>query len=235
MNTSELLNELRTNVLRDAESADSLWSDESLIVYLNNSYEEFAEETLTIRDKTTAAVTQIILSSGVVDYALHEAVLAVYSARYNTDIYDLPLVTHPIQRGGTLVDTNWFDVNGSAAVLGRPTAYQLDEASKILTVYPTPTSVEQGKKLFLRVARLPLTLFSVGADITPEIPRRYHITLADGAAAEALSSHDVDGEAVARATKRRGKFDRAMWLARRRFRRLNKAPIKIDLGRYSWP
>lgn len=235
MNTTDLLTELRTNILRDTESVDSLWSDDTLIAYLNDAYEEFAEETLTIRDKTTVTVTQISLSTGVSDYALHDAVLSVYSVRYDVDTFDLPLVTRPILRSGGLSDTDWFDVSASSSTPGRPVAYQLDEANKTLTAYPAPSSAENGKKLYLRIARLPLALFSVGAEIVPEIPRRYHIALAEGAAAEALSNHDVDGEAVARATKRRGKFDRAMWLARRRFKRLNKAPVRIDTGGYGWP
>ncbi|MGH9895770.1 MAG: hypothetical protein ACREA0_28055, partial [bacterium] len=85
MNTTGLLDELRSNMLRDADSADALWTDDALIRYLNQAYEEFAEETLTLRDKTTAAVTQITLATGVTDYALHAAVLTVYSARYDTD------------------------------------------------------------------------------------------------------------------------------------------------------
>lgn len=235
MNTTALLAELRTNILRDASSADSLWTDATLVQYLNDAYEEFAEETLTLRDKTTAAVTQITLATGVTDYALHDAVLTVYSARYDTDTYDLPLITHPTVYDHVQRDTDWFDVNNAASTPGRPQAIQLDEATKTFTVYPAPTSAESGKLIRLRVARLPLTLFTVGVDIVPDLPNRYHLALCDGAAALALDNHDVDGEGPARSGRRRAKFDRAMMLAKRRFKRLTKAPTRIDTGWFGWP
>lgn len=237
MNTSDLLAELRGGVLRDADSADALWSDDRLVRYLNDAYEEFAEETLTIRDKTTTSVTQLTLVTGQTDYALNESVLAVYSAQYDTDIYDLPLITHPIQREASYRDTGWFDTATPDSTSGRPRAYQLDESSKTLTVDRAPTATENGKKLFLRVARLPLTLFVAGTDIIPEIPNRYHLALCDGAAATALENHDVDGEQTSRANRRRARFESAMAKAKRRFRRLNRAPTRIEIGAQvrGWP
>ncbi len=235
MNTTDLLDELRSNILRDAESADSLWTEETLIRYLNQAYEEFAEETLTLRDKTTPAVTQITLATGVADYTLHAAVLTVYSARYDTDTYDLPLVTHPTVYDDVLRDTDWFDVNNIAHTPGRPRAIQLDEATKTITVYPAPTAAENGKLIRQRVARLPLTLFAASADIVPELPNRYHLLLCDGAAAMAFESHDVDGEGPTRAKRRRAKFETAMATAKRRFKRLTKAPTRIATGGFGWP
>ncbi|MGH9893173.1 MAG: hypothetical protein ACREA0_14525, partial [bacterium] len=155
--------------------------------------------------------------------------------RYDTDTYDLPLITHPMVYDDVPRDTDWFDVTSAASTPGRPLAHQFDEATKTFTVYPAPTSAENGKLIRFRVARLPLVLFSVGVDIVPELPNRYHLVLCDGAAALALDNHDVDGESVSRSNRRRAKFERAMVTARRRFMRLSKSPTRIATGWYGWP
>ena len=77
MKLSELLGELRRNVLRDASTAangrdvdDALWSDDALLLYLRDAEEKFVTQTLCLRDSITPAVTQITMVEGQTDYAL---------------------------------------------------------------------------------------------------------------------------------------------------------------------
>jgi len=94
MNLEALLGELRENVLRDdAELAsgpnDFLWSDETLVRYINEAQRKFARKTLLLRDASTPEVAQVTLRAGVSSYVLHDRVLAVVSAKYDTDSVDL--------------------------------------------------------------------------------------------------------------------------------------------------
>lgn len=242
MTQDDLLDELRSNVLRDEEDADSLWTDETLIRYLNDAYEEFAETTLVIRDKTTPDITQIVLTAGVADYELHEKVLTVYSARFDQDTFDLPLATHILQENRrTLFNddfpSEFFLTQQLDESPGRPRSYELEEATSILRVFPAPSALEAGKILSLRVARLPSKLFNLDCSVNDiELPRRYHLALVDGAAALALANHDVDGEASAEGRTRRTAFDASMNKLVRRFNRLNHAPFRFAGAReLGWP
>lgn len=241
MTQDDLLDELRSNVLRDEEGADSLWTDETLIRYLNDAYEEFAETTLIIRDKTTPDITQLILVVGQTDYVLNNKILVVYSARFDQDTFDLPLATHTLQENRRALfnddfPSEFFLTQQLDESPGRPRSYELEEAAGVLRVFPAPSTSEDGKILFLRVARLPLTLFAIGASPTIEFPNKYHLSLADGAAALALANHDVDGESSDSGKGRRAMFEKAMDKVVTRFNRLNHAPFRFAGAReLGWP
>ena len=100
----EWLEELRENVLRDVSdvlgsSSVELWSDATLVRYLDEGYKKFCKGTLLLRDATTRAVTQITLASGTDTYPLHKSVLSVISARLDGNAYDLRKTTHDALAG----------------------------------------------------------------------------------------------------------------------------------------
>lgn len=87
MTLQELLDELKQGILRDSSSilsgpADSLWSDEALVRYIDEAQMRLATIGLVLRDASTPAVTQVKLSAGKSGYTLHTSLLAIISARY---------------------------------------------------------------------------------------------------------------------------------------------------------
>lgn len=223
MNVQELLDELRNNVLRDrsgllAGDSDQLWDDTTLVTYINDAYRRFARRTLLIREQTNPEVTQITLSTGTFIYALHTSVLSVLSARYDTNTGDLPRAGHGLLDTRVNDDPLYFDAAtmGSLAP-GAPKVFSTDEAIDPagpqpqinLRVYPAPSSVENGKIIYMRVARSPLDALSADdLDAELEIPEDYHLDLLDWAAFRALSNHDVDGGDGGKADECKARFEK---------------------------
>jgi hypothetical protein len=223
MTLGEMLDELRAAMLRDI-SLPPLWSDEILLRYIKDAERRFARHTLCLRDSTTESITQVILETGVKSYVLDPSVLSVLSARYDTDKSDLARSGHAVvaERIDTSSDINSWYVS-QVEDTGRPNAYYTDEtlvnggsARVTLLVYPTPTTAENGKLVYLRVIRLPKTVYSLDTlDAESEIPEDYQLDCLDWAAYRALRNNDADagentkaevfkdsfGEAVAQATK----------------------------------
>lgn len=82
---ADLLDTLRRDILHDrsdqvAGDNDQLWSDTSLIRYIDQAQRRFARRSLCIRDGTTAA-TRFTTVAFQQDYALDPAILSVYSIR----------------------------------------------------------------------------------------------------------------------------------------------------------
>lgn len=223
MNLQGLLDELRNNVLRDrsgllAGDDDRLWDDTTLVAYINDAYRRFARRTLLIREQTTPEVTQVVLAVGVTIYQLHPSVLSVMSARYNVDASDLPRAGHGLLDARLIADPLYFDAATLGVIApGAPKAFSTDEAldpagpqAQInLRVYPAPSSVEDGKIIYMRVARAPLVALTVDAlDAELEVPEDYHLDLLDWAAYRAYSNHDVDGGDGPKATDHRDRFEK---------------------------
>lgn len=251
MNTGELLEALRKDRLRDTSdivsgSDDKLWSDDTLIRYLNDGYRRFCRQTLIIRDSSTVGVTQVRLREGQNIYDLHPKVLAVRSARYDTDNIDLCVASHyaiaaQYRFDGSLTfDVNTFRVDET----GRPRAWALDESFRMdealacrLRVYPVPTAAEEGKIVYLRTHRLPLNDLSLeNLSATLEIPADYHETLLDWAAYRALSSIDVDGSSAGNAAAFKASFEAEIDDVKKEINRKAFAPSGPEFGRngFSW-
>ena len=249
MNLEALLGELRENVLRDdAELAsgpsDQLWTDETLVRYINDAQQRFARKTLSLRDASTPEVVQVTLVTGVSVYVLHASVLAVVSARYNTDTVDLARVGRARIAQYQPNDPPWFDPNNvSQMTPGRPIAFSTDEAidadqkgSVTMVVYPTPTATENDLNINLRVARLPLTRFDVDAlDADCEIDDDYHLDMLEWAAYRALSNSDIDGHSDS-AEKHKDRFTDAVADVLKDVRRKMRAPMRFEFGQngFSW-
>jgi hypothetical protein len=244
MNVAELLDELRTNVLRDssalvAGTSDRYWSDESLIRYLDEAHTRFARLTLCLRDETTDAATAIYLVPDVATYALSPSVLAVLSARLDGQVLNQI-------RTGQANEFGAFDEAirslSCSTLAGTPIAFATDDqvgpqGSIQIRLFPTPDTASDGARLQLRVCRLPLRRLTLDdTSAVPEIPDIYHLDLVEWAAFRALRNWDVDSENRPKAETHRARFEQAVQEAQREMRHKVFAPVGWVFGRhgFSW-
>ena len=207
MTLGDLLDELRCNVLRDnAELAagpeDRLWSDETLVRYLNDAQDRFARRTLVLRDNTTPVVVEVELLDGVSAYTLHPSIITVISSYYDTDSIDLQRVGHSLMHHNLHVQQPFFFPSYDGPLTpGRALAFSTDETvdattknAVVLTVFPAPSTDIAGKILHLRTARRPLCRFSLdNLDAYCEIPEDYQLEMIEWAAYRAFRTSDIDG------------------------------------------
>jgi hypothetical protein len=252
MQLDELLHELRANILHDRSDRfggdinDEMWTDATLVRYINEAQRRFARRSLILRDGTTPAVTQVTLVAGQSIYPLHVSVLAVISAKVSTAAYDLARAGHSIFDTNRPVDGPYFDPSRLGTLTpGAPVAYSTDEdvspdgngsISVIhLRVYPTPDASSAGRVLQLRVARLPinnLTLANMSA--TPEIPEDHHLEMLDWAAYLALRIVDLDAGMPDRSKEFGASFEAHVALARQTVLRKMFTPQPWGFGRGGW-
>lgn len=249
MDLTEAFAELRTGILRDEANLevgpdDHLWLDTSIIRYMNYIQKMWARKTLTLRDSDTPEVVQVTLATGVSQYTLHAAVRAVLSARYDTNEVDLPRAGHPALSAVAPLCDDWFDVNSTQTTQpGVPRAFSTDEgldlpenSSVKLRVFPTPSSDANGKRLYLRTARMPLdelALTDMSAEF--EVPEEHHLAILDGVAWRCYVNDDRDG-ASAKADACKARFDLAMADAVREQRAKMYQPMRWGFGRngFTW-
>lgn len=249
MNTGELLRYLRVDILHDnsqqiaGSGDDQLWSDESLITNINEAYRRFARLTLAIRDASTPAVCEVTLEEGVDEYTLHKAVFAVMSARLEDTHVDLSRAGHSMFQDRMAVNTRFWDPSdfysptpGAVRAFSTDEGVSIDDAGNAgtitLRVYPVPDETMDGKKLYLRVIRMPidrLVLTDLGADL--EIAEDHHIEMLDWAAYLCLRTVDLDEGAPDRAQEFATAFDAHVSAGRRLAMRKMFAPRKWAFGR----
>lgn len=252
MNLADQLQELRDNILRDksdliAGDADQLWSDETLLRYIKDAERRFARRTLIIRDSVTTAATQVTLASGVKTYALHESVLGVLSARYDTDEYDLKRSGHALVTAITPPEFLSFDPSSPYTLSpGAPLAFYTDETlvyggqnRVTLSVFPAPAAAQVGKKVYLRVVRVPMTGYTQ-ADLDlgkeSETPEDYQLDVLEWAAYRALRGFDADAGAPTKAEAHKQAFDEAIARASLEMKRkaLTSTGLRFGGNGFSW-
>lgn len=256
MNLGQMLSELRINMLRDTSNqvsgaSDYLWTDQTLVNYINEAISEVARRTECLRDATTPEIVTITTVSGQEFYQLDERILGVLSLRMSGDQADLPRAGHADLDTYKQPDTYFFDPSQLANLPpGKPLAYTTDEglytdgygqsASIQLRFYPAPLTPYAPNTGTMRVVRLPLYDLTVNQpSVSPEIPRTYHLKCLDWAAYLALRGADLDvagGDALGRAEKFRASFDN--WIAelKRDMERKLFKPVQWAFGRngFSW-
>jgi len=249
----ELLQLLRGSILNDRSdrasgTSDYLWTDETLVTYINEAQRRFAVQGLVLRDATTDEVTKITLVEGRSIYVLHDSVIAVVSAKMALQDADLTRVGHSVLAAYQAPSDNWTDPNAYQALPAGPTlAYSTDEGlqaiesdnlSQIaLRVHPTPGAAQAGLVLRLRVVRKPISRLVVGSpSAVPEIPEDHHIEMLDWAAYLALRIVDDDAGFPKRAADFKTTFEQSVKEARTLVLRKLFAPIEWGFGRggFSW-
>ncbi len=250
MNLDDQLQELRVNILRDrsdiiAGDTDSMWSDETLLRYINDAERRFARQTMILRDSTTPEVTRIKLKSGVSTYPTHKSVMSVLSARYDTKPYDIMRTGHAIVGQASPPEFLSFDPsNPNTQVPGAPLAYLTDEtvvfarqSAVTVTVYPTPGAEEDGKILHLRVVRLPMTGYSLEClERESEIPEDYQLDVLEWAAYRAQRGFDADSGAPTSAEEHKKAFDESVLRAVQELKRkmFSNTGLKYGANGFSW-
>jgi hypothetical protein len=252
MNLEDLLSELREGILHDRSdriegSSDYLWTDASLVRYIDEAQRRLCRLGLVIRDSTTAEVVQVTMVAGQDQYTLHESVIAVVSGRYDDDANDLARSGHSIFNQFRQPNIHDFGTYPATTQTGRPLAFSTDEETAaddnetrtrvVLRVYPTPTSAEAGDILHLRVCRYPLERLNVKRlKLYPEVPEEHHIEMLDWAAYLALRIVDQDAGSPVRANEFRASFEDHARRARSNTMRKMFAPTGWAFGRggYSW-
>lgn len=253
MNLQELLTELRENILHDrsdrvAGTPDYLWSDATLVRYINEAQKRLARRGLVIRDGTTAEVTQVALVAGQNEYPLHPSVLAVMSVRLTGDNADLARAGHAAFDTYHMPDPYFFDPSQIAQLPpGKPLAFATDEylsaddydsvSVPTLRIYPMPSDAYDGQIIRLRVVRLPLEELSLSRPTaSPEVPSDHHLEMLDWAAYLALRIVDIDGGMPARANEFRASFEDHVKNARNAAMRKLFTPLQWGFGRngFTW-
>jgi hypothetical protein len=251
MRLSELLDELRTNILNDrsdrvAGSADYLWTDETLVRYINEAQRRFAVKGLVIRDGSTAEVCNVTLEEGESEYALHPSILAVISAKVEGAAVDLTRAGHSSLDIVRSVDINFFDPSQFVALQpGVPLAFSTDEqvvgddedsfGCVSMRVFPEPSADADGTVLRLRVVRKPIDDLTVtNLSASPEIPADHHLEMLDWAAYLALRIVDADAGNPKRAAEFAATFEDNVKAARTMVLRKLFAPTPLGFGRNGW-
>ena len=250
MNLDDQLSELRFNILRDrsdiiAGDTDSLWSDETLVRYIKDAERRFARQSLILRDSTTASVVQIKLKTGVQDYPLHPSVLAVLSAKWKDDAFDLQRSGHALIKQANPPEFLSFDPSAPTSVSpGRPLAYFTDETvvyahsgRVVLSVYPAPSSVENDTIVYMRVIRLPVVRYSMDdLDRESELPEDYQLDVLEWAAYRAQRGFDSDAGAPTSAEAHKAAFDLAVQNAIKETKRkmFSNIPFRYGVNGFSW-
>ena len=227
MNLRELLEELRENILRDVSDAvnrpadDQLFSDKSLVRYIDEAQTRFAVLSMCLRDESTPAICQVPLLPGQEQYALDARVVAVLGA--TLDRYHLARTTY-----GALMSASSSVVRGANAATGSdgcPRLFYSDRETGKLGVYPAPSAAAT---LRLRVVRKPLApLVVTDLNAEPEIPTEWHLDMLEWAAYRALRNHDTDAENMAKANSHKKRFEDTVLELQRQAKRLLMQDIQF--------
>lgn len=261
MTLGELLEELRENILHDRSSqvpggsGDSalLWSDKTLVRYMNQAQNKMAREGLMLRDANNDSITKFQTCVGQHEYALHPSIIAVISARcggnpnlaapYNKDdVSDLARAGHANFSTYYVPDRYFFNPSSLTTLNpGKIVAYGTDEfvrsdakgsmGTMNFKVYPAPDAAHI-QPIKMRVVRTPITVFKVGEwDTVSEIPEDHHLDMLTWAAYLALRIVDRDQGDAERAQEFKQQFELHVADAKKDFMRKMFANQEWGFGR----
>lgn len=252
MNLAEMLEYTAAQFLDDRTAlvegdGDNLWSDEFLVTQFNRAQKILARRAWVIQEigssQGTSAASLVTLKTGVSFYPLHRSVLRVYDATPSTQ--SMPLGR---SEGINLRDTNyltrrpddafdafetgeWAARAGNTLLPGTPLAISTDDATRTLRVFPPPTSDQNGLKLYLKIARYPITWLSLDdTDAVPEVPEAWHEELCEYAAGKALTLPNVDSDQKAEGRRLLEAFDDVVKEARRMRQRAEMGPARWNFS-----
>lgn len=224
MKLSEMLDYVGAEYLDDRADLvdgdpDSLWSDKTIVRYLNDAQRILCRRAWVLQDEGTAEVGTVVLRTGAPSYPLHKSILSVLMA--TPEDQEFPLTKHEdaALRQSRPYSDDLFPVDqDTTQTSGRPIGYAVVGTPGKLTmrVYRTPSATEQGLRLLLKVVRMPTCWLEAAKTAeSPEVPEEWHMALCDYAAGRCLtmptvdSANKVDGRALLKS------FDEQVWEARR--------------------
>lgn len=196
----------RTELL--AGDDDALWSDLFLVRQFNEAQRQLCRRSWVIVENGVAPAGVITLVTGKSLYNLHPSILRVFDATPTTQVSPLGRTDDLQLRNTNLINQSpgdafdAYEVGERASLAGNvtntagpPLAFATDAGTRVMRVFPPPTSVQSGLKVTMRVARMPinwLTLDDVEAE--PEVPEEYHLQICEYAAGKALTLPTVDSD-----------------------------------------
>jgi hypothetical protein len=245
----DLLAELRDNILHDrtdqvSGATDQLWSDATLVRYINEAQNRFAKRSECLRDFTTPSVCQITTVVGTEFYPLHPKIIGVLSARVVGDACDLARAGHANLDTYRATDNRFFDTSYiTTLVPGKTIAFTTDEGmvadgrnalnTMMFRTFPS-VGLGYAAVINLRVVRFPLSRLDLSnLDGQPEIPEQYHLNMLDWAAYLALRMPDLDiagGDAVIRSRDLAKSFEQHVLDAKTEVQRRLFAPAAFQFG-----
>lgn len=253
MTLDALLELLRESILNDrtdrtSGSSDYLWTDKTLVTFINEAQRRFAVKSFCLRDAATPECCRIKLVAGQAVYPVHKSVLSVMSAKRPEQEGDILRVGHSLFSQWRGTSERWADpANYTALQPGHPIAFSTDEAVNdidgdsfeqiSLRVYPRPSAAMEGEIVQLRVVRKPIETLTLSAkQATPEIPEDHHIEMLDWAAYLALRIVDDDAGSPVRAREFAQSFEASVTEGRKAAMRKMFAPTGWGFGRggFSW-
>lgn len=253
MTLGDLLALLRETILNDrtdrvSGSSDYLWTDKSLVTFIDEAQRRFAQRSFCLRDGTTDEVTKVTLVAGQAIYPLHPSIMSVISAKRQVRENDLVRVGHTLFTTLAGPNERYQDpASFNNYQPGETLAFGTDEAVNdvdsdsfeqiSLRVYPRPAAAQAGDVIRLRVVREPISdLVPTALSAVPEIPRTHHIQMLDWAAYLALRIVDDDAGAPKRAAEFAASFESHVAEARKLAMRKLFAPTQWGFGRggFSW-
>lgn len=187
MTNGELIDLTRV-VLKDIPKPHK-WSDETIVMYLNEAQEKVSRETLAFVN----ADTELYVTAGEDMYVLDGDIQMVYRVKLVGSTLQLQASTD-----------SWTPDSDQA---GTPSRYALDTASMSLRLYPIPD--EDGVAV-MRVARYPTGISIDSLDTICEVPVRHQVALPDWAAYRCFTHDDADGRNDKAAELAKARFDGAV-------------------------
>lgn len=253
MNLRRMLYHLRVNILHDQGDqnpedgglCDQLWTDETLVDYINDAQTRIAREALLFRDGITPEVTQIQMVAFQKEYILHPSVFGVISAKCDGDRADLARAGHSQFQTYHTPDTYFFDPETFMAVQpGKVLAFGTDESfaptnngetSQVMfRCFPAPDA-QHIQTIRLRVVRGPLIPLTVeNLEAYPEVPQIHHMDILNWAAHLALTNVDRDTEDQKRSDAFAAKFEARVAEATKISQRKLYTPMQWGFGKNGW-
>lgn len=207
MNLGEMLEYTAEQYLDDrvdlvAGDADELWSDAFLVRQFNEAQRRLANGSWCIQEYGVAPVGVVTLVTGKELYPLHKSILKVYDATPTTQTAPLGRTDDIKLRTHAAVGQDAFTIGEAAALAGTtaaqtgtPLVIATDAATKTMRVYPAPAAAQNGLRVLLKIARLPINQLSVeDLKACPEVPEEWHLALCEYAAGKALTLPNVDAD-----------------------------------------
>lgn len=207
---------------------DELWSDSFLIRQMNEAQKILCRRSWVIIEFGSIPAGVITLRTGVSLYPLHPSVLRVYDGTPtlqtamlgrgdDAQLRDTALVTPYPADAFAAVEIGMFSAisGGQTALSGAPLAFASDAGTRTLRVFPPPSAAQNGIRVAMKIARLPvkeLSLDDVCAE--PEVPAEFHMALCEFAAGKALTLPNVDTDQKVEGRRLLAVFDETVRQAR---------------------